>query len=431
MKRKGYAVIAALALSVAGLAGCGGGSGSSGGDPANVEAAQFEGRGPITYVQGKDNSGKMQDLMDKWNKDHPDEQVKMIELSTEADQQRQSMIQNAQTKSDAYCVLSVDNIWVAEFAANRWIDPLPANEFPKAEILEPVWKTGEYHGGFYAMPHSSDGGILYYRSDLLKEAGVEKAPETWDDMKDACDKVRALPGHEDIGCYAGQFAKYEGLTVNIDEAIHSAGGEIINAEGKVVVDSPETLRAFETVANGFKDNFIPQEALTYKEEEDRAAFEADRLVFYRNWPYQYSLTMEKMEGKFDIAPLPSMEAGKPGASSLGGHNAAISSFCKNKATALDFVKWYTSKESVDFMLKEMTLAPTFTELYDNEENIKNYPYLPTLKKSIENAAPRPQVVNYGDVTATIQDAAFPLIKGESSPEEAVKQLNSKLSEQIK
>jgi multiple sugar transport system substrate-binding protein len=29
-----------------------------------------------------------------------------------------------------------------------------------------------------------------------------------------------------IGCYAGQFSKYEGLTVNASEAINSAGGSV-------------------------------------------------------------------------------------------------------------------------------------------------------------------------------------------------------------
>ena len=30
-----------------------------------------------------------------------------------------------------------------------------------------------------------------------------------------------------MGCYAGQFAKYEGLTVNASEAINAAGGHVV------------------------------------------------------------------------------------------------------------------------------------------------------------------------------------------------------------
>ena len=50
---------------------------------------------------------------------HPDEKVTFVELPEDADQQRAQMIQNAQTKSDAYNVLNLDVVWTSEFAANR------------------------------------------------------------------------------------------------------------------------------------------------------------------------------------------------------------------------------------------------------------------------------------------------------------------------
>ena len=115
-------------------------------------------------------------------------------------------------------------------------------------------------------------------------------------------------------------------------------------------------------------------------------------------------------------------------SSLGGHNVAISSFCKNKATAYDFIKWFTSEEIGKRMLTEQTLAPIYTALYEDPELIDQYPYLPALKGSIESAAPRPQVVNYGDVSAAIQDAVFPVLQRQATPEQALKDLSAKLTE---
>lgn len=95
------------------------------------------------------------------------------------------------------------------------------------------------------------------------------------------------------------------------------------------------------------------------------------------------------------------------------------------------MKFYTSKEISDYQLKEMSLAPTYTALYDDPKNIEDYPYLPVLKASIEAAAPRPQVANYGDVTAAIQDAVFPALKGEKTADEAIAQLSDKLNEIVK
>ena len=39
------------------------------------------------------------------------------------------------------------------------------------------------------------------------------------------------------------------------------------------------------LARGVRDGWIPREALEYKEEESRQAFQDGRLLFLRNWPY--------------------------------------------------------------------------------------------------------------------------------------------------
>lgn len=78
--------------------------------------------------------------------------------------------------------------------------------------------------------------------------------------------------------------------------------------------------------------------------------------------------------------MPSID-GKAYTPTLGGHNCAITTNCKNKATALKFVKWWTSKESEQYNLEKQSNAPIYGELYTKDENVKKLPYLPTLKAS--------------------------------------------------
>src|SRR5438874_5206559 len=205
------------------LGACGGGS-KSGSTPA---AGTFDAKGPITLATGKDTSGYLQSALDKWNSAHASEQVRLIELPESADQQRQQMIQNAQTKSDAYTILNVDVVWSAEFAANGWIEQLPQDQFPTDKMLKGPVATAMYFNKMYAAPYLTDGGLLYYRKDLLDAAGITDPPKTWDDLEADCKKVQALPQAAGAGCYAGQFEKYEGLTVNFSEAVNSAGGELV------------------------------------------------------------------------------------------------------------------------------------------------------------------------------------------------------------
>jgi multiple sugar transport system substrate-binding protein len=419
---------ALLAVAAVVLAGCGD-SGSDGGDGGTTPSGALEGRGPIKFATGKDTSGNMQKLVDEWNGKHADEKVEIVELPEAADEQRNQMIQNAQAKSKEFTILNLDVVWTAEFAANRWVVELPQDQFDLDNFLEPAVNTAKYRDKLYAVPVYSDGGLLYYRKDLLQAAGVAEPPKTWAELKSACAKVKATPAGKSVGCYAGQLDKYEGLTVNFSEAVQSAGGSILDDSGKPTVDTQEARDGLNFLVDGVKTKEIPDAAITYKEEDGRRAFQAGQLLFHRQWPYQYAQAnatdgSSQVAGKFDVAPLPGKDG--PGVSTLGGHNFAISAFADNKATALDFIKFFTSEEAERSNLLATSQAPTRTNLYDDAALVKQFPYLTTLKESILTAVPRPQAVKYGDVTAAMQEAAYGAMTGETSTDDALKELQSKL-----
>jgi multiple sugar transport system substrate-binding protein len=415
-----FTVIGMLALS-----GCGSGEPEATDDDNTVG----EGRGPITIVQGKDLSGFLDETLADWNAEHADEQVRLIELPESADAQRAAMIQNAQTKSDEYDVLALDNVLVSEFAANRYIVELPEEEFHLEEMLPPVIETATYADRLFSMPFQSDGGMLYYRTDLLEAAGVSAPPTTWAEMAEACESVLALPEAEGMSCYAGQFEKYEGLTVNFTEAVNSSGGHILDADGKPDIDSAEAAAGLQFLVDGFDSGLIPRDAITFKEEESRRAFQSGAVVFQRQWPYQYNLAnaddgSSEVNGKFSVAPLPGLDG--PGTSTLGGRNLAISAFSEHPETALDFIKFYASREQNRKFLDLTGQAPVYADIYDDQEMIDKYPFLPVLKESILGAVPRPKVVAYGDATLAIQDAAYAAITGDATAEDSLATLQEKL-----
>jgi multiple sugar transport system substrate-binding protein len=424
------AVASGLAL-LATACGSGDNGSSSGGSSS---AGALDGRGPITLASGKDTSGNLQNQLNAWNASHPNEKVELKELPEDADAQRQQMVQNAQAKSDTYSVLVMDVVWTSEFAANQWITPIPEDKVPDLGKLVPATvETAKYRDKLYAVPMTSDGGLLYYRNDLLTKAGISAAPKTWDEMLADCQKVATLPEAKGMGCYSGQFEKYEGLTVNFSEAVNSAGGQVVDKDGKPNVNTPEAKAGLEELVNGFKTGAIPKAAITYKEEESRRAFQDGKLLFLRNWPYVYALASKtdgssKVAGKFGVAPLPGKTG--PGVSSLGGHDYAISSFAKNKATAIDFINFMASEARQKANIEKTSQAPTWASLYDDPTLNKQFPYLAPLKASIQNAQPRPKVVKYGDVTAAIQQAAYDALNGTVAPDKALSDLQTKLQSLI-
>jgi multiple sugar transport system substrate-binding protein len=410
-RRNGFMAAMATVAVVVLLAGCGGGGSSSGGGSDEGLTA----RGPITYVQGKDNTNTIRPLLAKWNAAHPDEKATFKEQSDEADAQHDDLVQHFQAKDANYDVASVDVIWTAEFAAKGWLQPLKDSfALDTSKLLPATVKTATYNKTLYVAPVTSDGGMLYYRKDL-----VPTPPKTWDEMISMC----SIAEKNKMDCYAGQFAKYEGLTVNAAEAINTDGGAIVGEDGKTpAVNSPEAAKGLSRLADAYKAGDIPRQAITYTEEEGRASFQAGKLLFLRQWPYVFSLATtdgsSKVKGKFGVAPLPG-ESGRPGASSLGGHNAAISAYSAHKATAFDFVKFLETEETQRWFVTQGSNAPALASLYDDPALVKKYPYLPVLKTSILNAVPRPVSPFYPALTKAVQDNAYAAIKGDKDVQQAL------------
>jgi len=326
----------------------------------------------------------------------------------------------------------MDVVWTAEFAAKGYVEALPPDTSTEG-LLKPAVDSATYFGKLYGLPSTTDGGLLYYRKDLLDKYSL-KAPTSFDEMKAACDKIQAGEKDSKLGCFAGQYNKYEGLTVNFDEAVHGAGGVIVGEDGKPNVATPEATKGLSTLTDWFKDGHIPKAAITWQEEQGRKAFQNGELIFHRNWGYVYNLANKtdgssKIAGKFDVAPLPGITG--PGVSSLGGHNYAVAKYAENKGTAVDFLKFMSSPE----VQKSNTLAtsnsPTLESVYSDPEVLKKFPFMPTQLKSIQTAKPRPKAVEYGDVTLAIQDAAYGALQGQTQPDAALQALQAKLQTLIK
>ena len=419
------------ALFVAAACGGGGGGGAPEGGATSAAAADFTKQGDTEYWGGKDLAGNMQKLIDEFNAQHPNGKVTFHELPTQADQQRQQMIQNTQIKNAKMGVLSMDVVWTAEFAAKGYVEAMPPDTSTDG-MLKATVDAATYFNKLYGLPQTSDGGLLYYRKDLLDKYGLQ-VPTSFDEMKAACDKITAGEKNSKLGCFAGQYNKYEGLTVNFDEAVHGAGGVIVGDDGKPNVATPEATKGLQTLTDWFKDGHIPKAAITWDEEAGRVPFQHGELIFHRNWGYVYNHAANDkdsdIKGKFDVAPLPGITG--PGVSSLGGHTFAVAKNAENKGTALDFLKYVASPEVQKSNTLATSQSPVLESLYTDPDLVKKFPFMPTQLKSIQGAKPRPKAVEYGDVSLAIQDAAYGALQGQTQPDAALQALQAKLQTLIK
>ncbi|SER64207.1 ABC transporter substrate-binding protein [Streptomyces qinglanensis] len=402
------------------------GAGARAGDPAVGASGSGSAadRGPLTLVTGGDLTGYLRGVLDDWNREHPAEKVTLVELPEGADEVRAQMATSLRSGSDRYDVLNIDVAWTSEFAAAGWIAPLDSDRFPLERFLPPVVDTATFGGRLHALPYVTNAGLLYYRKDILEREG-EAPPRTWAELERLAKTVAPKYG---LDGYAGQFLPYEGLTVNAVEAVRSAGGSFLADEGeRVTVDSPAARVGIGFLARGVREGWIPREALTYKEEESRRAFQDGKLLFLRNWPYVHKTAAgadSKVAGKFGVVPLPGPDG--PAAGVLGGSNLAVNAHSRHKESAAALLSYLSSEKVQRRVLTEGALPPVWADLYTDPTLVRRYPYLPTLRKSVLAAQPRPKSPRYEQVNLAVQAVVHDAMAQRVSPEQAVARLEREL-----
>jgi multiple sugar transport system substrate-binding protein len=412
----GGAGLAGVAL--LGATGCGSGGGG--------------GSGNIILSHGPEQSGVLQKQLDAFNKQHKGEiQVEWREMPADSGQYFDQVRTEFQAGGGDIDVISGDVIWPPQFAANGWILDL-SDRFPESErqkFLPATIETNIYEGAIYGVPWFSDVGMLYYRKDLLQQSGISEPPKTWEELKQMVETVR-----QDSGTKYGfvfQGSNYEGGVVDGLEYIWTHGGDVLDGNN-VVIDSPQSAAGLATERSMVTDGVTPQAVVNYAETESHTTFLNGDAVFIRNWPYMYGLASDPEQSKIKpeqigVAPIPAGEGGQS-FSGLGGWNLFINAASQDKVDAAWTLIQYLSapKQVKDRALQGGPGVPTYKSLYDDQEILNNVPVVALAKEAAQNAKPRPVSPYYSDMSLEMAEQFNSSLKGDVSPEQAVKTLQSQL-----
>src|SRR5215218_3500968 len=402
-----------------GATGCGGGGGSSGGR---------------ICAMGPGDTGTLPDLIDKFNKQHKGEfQVKYREMPSDTGQYFDQLRTEFQAGGGEIDVIGGDVIWPAQFAAQGWIvdfsDRMPESE--QSKYLPGPIESLTYDGKIWGVPWYTDAGMLYYRKDLLEQSGISAPPKTWPELQEM-----AMQVSQDTGTKYGfvfQGSEYEGGVCNGCEYIYTHGGNVLDPAdpSKVVIDSPEAIAGLTTEQSMTKDKVAPLAVSTYTEEETDPAFLNGDAVFARNWPYMYALAgtsdFPKVKPEqIAVAPLPVGEPDPTIASTLGGWNFLVNAASDMQEEAWEFIKFMTAPEQMKYRAVNATLLPTLKSLYDDPEVVEAIPVIKLGKEAIQHTRPRPVSPYYGDMSLEMAEQFASVVKGDTSPEQAAKTLQSSL-----
>lgn len=318
-----------------------------------------------------------------------------------------------------YDLVYLDIVWVQKFAAAGWLRDLHEwiNEEELSDFLSGDVDGGRYQDGLYRLPFRSDGGMLYYRADLLAEAGLEP-PETFTELIDISQQLQA-DGTVEWG-YLWQGKQYEGLAAMFVEILAGYGADWINPDTLAVgLDQPDAIAAVQFLHETIQSGITPSGVTTYAEEETRRLFQAGDTLFLRNWPYVFSLASDsEIAGQFAIKPMVH-QPGEPSGACQGGWGLGISQTTPHPAEAWRVAKFVSSAENQRKFVLETGYVPSRKALFTDPEIVEKYPHYPDLLEVVENAALRPPIAQYAQASDILQRYLSAVLTDKMTPENAM------------
>jgi multiple sugar transport system substrate-binding protein len=376
-----------------------------------------EAGGPVVlrYLSAPDATGATREVARRFEAENPGVRVKIIEGPAATNTREDLYASSFMAGEDTYDLAYMDVVWVPKFAAQGWLRPLDGWFSPELQkqFLPGPLEASRYQGKLYSVPLQADGGVLYYRKDLLDAAGLAP-PRTWERL---VEQAKALQRPPRLHGLVFQGRQYEGLVCCFLELLWGFGGQVIDAEGRVRVAEAPAVAALSALVDAVHGSGIaPQAVLSYQEEEARRAFQEGHAVFMRNWPYAWPLLQARgspVRGKVGVIAMVHGPGGHS-AAALGGWGFGVSAYSRHPEEAWRFVAFNAREDIQRLIYKRAGLLPGRRDLYEKE------PELARFAKALEAARPRPVLPNYARVSDALQLHVSAALSLQETPQEALK-----------
>lgn len=213
---------------------------------------------------------------------------------------------------------------------------------PFEESLETAVTSED--GVVYGIPGWASVQVLYYRTDMFEEAGLD-APKTWDDFREAAikltDEKNGIYG-AGIG-YGASNSDAEWLTRAM---LWSNGSVDVDEDGKVAVESEETVSTAQYIQDLFlEDKVTPPTAVNWDDSGNNKAYLSGQCAMIFNVGSLLNTIKTDDPDLYENTGIAMIPAGSEGAKVPGILDGwGIFKNAKNKEGAKELVKYLLDKE---------------------------------------------------------------------------------------
>jgi len=329
--------------------------------------------------------------------------IELAPLPADADQQREQLARRLAAGDIAIDLIGMDVIWTAEFAEAGWILPWPeplAREISDGRLAGPL-ASGSYGGRLWAAPFTTNTQLLWYRADR-----VAKPPASWDEL------IRDAERLGEGGRFQLQGERYEGLTVFFVSLLASAGGSVLDADGRAVSLEPVPTRRALALMQRLATSPAADPALaSSREDHTRLAFESGSSAFMVNYTYVWPSAQANAPAvakQMRWARWPAVDPELPSRVTIGGINLGVSAHSRRPDLAFAAAACITSEENQRIAAERGGLPPTSAALYDDPTVRRTLPFADVLRETLQDAVQRPQSPLYSDISLAIARTLHPL-----------------------
>jgi len=365
MKRRHF-IAGVAGTGVAALGACSGTPSAPATGAASGGAASGAAGAPVTLqmvesLTSPDRTTLMKKLLADFEKANPTIKVNLVSPPTEqADAKIQQMLQSG-TGVD---VLEVRDITVGPFAKNGWIHDMTAQVDAWdgfKNLTENAQKYAKYvDNKCYFIPYGFYGLSLFYRTDLVKAAGLSGPPKTWAELLEQASKIQD-PAKNKFGYAFRGGRNGQSNVVAVIEAYVGDDLDVTNAfkskDGKTIFAHPAAKDAVKTYFELFR-KASPPSSVAWGYPEMVEGFNNGSTAFLLQDPEVIATISKSTAVKADqwsTAPLllgPTGRAAQPVATAGWG----IAKATKNADAAFKLVAFLSGDASTTFA-KENSLVP--------------------------------------------------------------------------
>jgi multiple sugar transport system substrate-binding protein len=324
-------------------------------------------------------------------------------------------------------ICQLGNTWIPEFAALQALAPLDSavassRIISSEDYFRGIWDTNVIAGALLGVPWYVDTRLLFYRSDLLKQAGIDTPPATWDEWVRALAAIKRSAGPERYAIL---------LPLNEPEPLIALGLQqsqpLLRDDGRWGhFSSAEFRQALTFYASMFQRDWAPalggaQISNVWSE------FGRGHFVFYISGPWNIGEFKRRLPAEqqhnWMTAPLPGPNGA--GASTAGGSSLVVFRTSRKQEAAWRLIE-YLSEPETQLRFHALTgNLPPRRSAWQNEKLARDR-HAQAFRDQLERVKPAPKVPEWERIVSEMQATAEAVVRGRMGVEEATIALDRKV-----